>query len=86
MSHISETLIEHPGVAQGTTPYSCTNCSQDGDGVVSYHLTCCQVKDTEAEVLSSLGISDAPALVVLTSDGQTVPYKGQSLPFLTDLD
>ncbi len=37
-----------------------------------------QVKDSETEVLSSLGISETPALVVLIPDGETVKYDGES--------
>lgn len=42
---------------------------------------CCQVKETEADILGSLGILEAPALVVLTPEGETVKYEGQVTPF-----
>lgn len=42
--------------------------------------SCVQVKDSETDVLSSLGISETPALVVLTPDGETVKYDGEFLP------
>ena len=38
------------------------------------------MKESEADILGSLGISEAPALVVLTPEGKTVKYEGQVSP------
>ena len=43
------------------------------------HFCYVQVKDSEAGVLSSLSISETPALVVLTPEGETVKYEGETL-------
>ena len=42
-----------------------------------YRTSYVQVKDSESEVLASLDISETPALVVLTSDDETVKYDGE---------
>ena len=38
-----------------------------------------QVKDTDSEVVEALGMSTFPALVVITADGELVPYEGAAL-------
>ncbi len=54
-------------------------CPLCGIGEISGTTYCVQVKDSESEILTSLDVIETPALVVLTPDGETVKYDGETL-------